>query len=402
MLRWNALSKFMGTAIAIVVAFGLYISPLAFSIKQGLDLQGGTHIVLEAVDTPDAKVDDDALNRVVKIIDKRVNELGLTEPIVQREGARRIIVELPGIKDPEKAIDMLGKTALLEFIDPTGQVVMTGKDLKDSQAQMGQGNQPVVALEFTSEGAAKFADLTTQNVGKAIGILLDKEMLTNPVVSEPIRGGKAVITGNRSMEDAQNLAILLRSGALPVKVDIIENRTVGPTLGQDSKDKSVAAFTIGIAGVVLFMLLFYRVSGLIADISLLLYVLMVLASLKMLNATLTLPGIAGIILSVGMAIDANVLIFERFKEEVREGKTLRAAMDAGFSRAFATVFDSNMTTTVAAVVLFFLGTGPIKGFAITLIIGNILSMFTAITVTRFMLRSLIASNLLKNSKFFGA
>lgn len=401
-MRWNALSKFLGTAIAIIVVFGLYISPLALSIKQGLDLQGGTHIVLEAVETPDTKIDDDALNRVVKIVDKRVNELGLTEPLVQRQGAKRVIVELPGIKDPEKAIDMLGKTALLEFVDPTGQTVLTGKDLKDSQAQMGQGNKPVVALEFSSEGTAKFADLTTKNVGKPIAILLDKEMLTNPVVSEPIRGGKAVITGNRSMEEAQNLAILLRSGALPVKMKIVENRTVGPTLGQDSKDKSVKAFMIGIAGTVLFMLLFYRVSGLIADIALLLYVLMMLFSLKMLNATLTLPGIAGIILSVGMAIDANVLIFERFKEEIREGKTLRAAMEAGFSRAFATVFDSNMTTIVAAVVLFFLGTGSIKGFAITLILGNVLSMFTAVTVTQFMLKSLMDSNLLKNSKFFGA
>lgn len=401
-LRWNALSKFLITAIAIVVAFGLYISPLAFSIKQGLDLQGGTHIVLEAVETPDAKINDDALNRVVKIIDKRVNELGLTEPIVQRQGAKRVIVELPGIKDPEKAIDMLGKTALLEFVDPTGQTVLTGKDLKDSQAQMGQGNKPVVALEFSDEGTAKFADLTTKNVGKPIAILLDKEMLTNPVVSEPIRGGKAVITGNRSMEEAQNLAILLRSGALPVKVEIVENRTVGPTLGQDSKDKSVKAFAIGITGILLFMLFFYHMSGLIANIALLLYVLLELAGLKMLNATLTLPGIAGIILSIGMAVDANVLIFERFKEEIRGGKTLRSAMDAGFSRAFGTIIDSHVTTLVAAGVLFFLGSGPIKGFAITLALGIVLSLFSALTVTQFMLKELISSNALKNSKFFGA
>ena len=401
-MRWDNLAKFLVLSLAIIITFGIYISPLAFSIRQGLDLQGGTHIVLEAVDTPEAKVDDDAVQRVVKIIERRVNELGLTEPIIQRQGDRRIIVELPGVKDPEKAIEMLGKTALLEFQDESGTTVLTGKDLKDARAQIDQGKRNLVALEFTDQGGKAFADLTAKNVGKRIAILLDKQILTNPTVEEPITGGKAVITGNRTLEEAERVAILLRSGSLPVKVDMIETRTVGPTLGADSKAKSVNAFAIGIGAIVVFMLLFYRISGLVANITLLLYVLLLLLSLKMLNATLTLPGIAGIILSIGMAVDANVLIFERFKEEYRNGKTLRSAMDAGFSRAFLTIWDSNMTTLFAGAVLFFLGTGPIKGFAITLSLGIVISMFTAITVTKFMLRALIHSNMVKSGVFYGA
>ena len=401
-MRWDSFGKFTGIALVILIAFAVYIVPLSNSIKQGLDLQGGTHIVLEAVDTPDAKVNDDAVNRVVKIIERRVNELGLTEPIIQRQGARRIIVELPGIKDPEKAIAMIGKTALLEFRDPQNNTVLTGKDLKDSKAHMDGSSRPLVAIEFSEAGTKKFADLTSKFVGQPIAILLDNEVLTKPVVNEPINGGKAVITGNRSMEEAEHLAILLRSGSLPVKVNIVENRTVGPTLGQDSKYKSVKAFAVGVIGILIFMCLFYRVSGFIANISLLLYVMLLLIAMKMLNATLTLPGIAGIILSMGMAVDANVLIFERFKEEVRAGKTLRSAMDSGFSRAFTTIFDSNITTLFVAAVLFYLGAGPIKGFAVTLAIGIVLSMFTAITVTKYMLKFFIASNLVKNSKFFGA
>lgn len=401
-MRWGNLTKFLVTALAISFAFAYYIMPLALSIKQGLDLQGGTHVVLEAVDTPEAKVSDDAVQSVVKIIERRINELGLTEPIVQRQGERRIIVELPGVKDPEKAIELLGKTALLEFQDPTGKIVLTGKDLKNAQAQKDQNGRNLVAIEFTDEGSKMFADLTAKNIGKPIAILLDKQVLTSPTVEEAITGGKAVITGNRTIEEAQRLAILLRSGSLPVKVDMIETRTVGPSLGADSKEKSMQAFAMGLAAIVVFMLLYYRMSGVVANIALLLYVLLTLLSMKVLNATLTLPGIAGVILSIGMAVDANVLIFERFKEETRNGKTLRAAMDTGFARAFDTILDGNLTTMFAAIVLFILGSGPIKGFAVTLIIGNIISMFTAVTVTRFLLRSLIHANVFKSSKFFGA
>ena len=384
-LRWNELGKFLIVALAIVGGFCMYIRPLASSVKQGLDLQGGTHVVLQAVDTPQLKVNDDALDRATHIIERRVNALGLTEPVVQRQGRDRIIVELPGVKDPEKAINMLGKTAMLEFKDPNNKTVLTGTDLKDAKAVVGNGNQPLVSMEFSDEGGQKFADVTARNVGKRIAITLDGEVLTAPVVQEAITGGRAQITGNRTMEEAQHLAILLRSGSLPVKLEIIENRTVGPTLGQDSKEASQKAFLIGVAGVFVFMILFYRLSGVVADIALLLYTMLLLLVMRYLNATLTLPGMAGIILSIGMAVDANVLIFERFKEEIRNGKTLRKAMDNGFGRALVTILDSNITTLMACAVLFYLGTGPIKGFAVTLSIGVILSMFSAVTVTKFLL-----------------
>lgn len=394
--------KFLGIVVILAVISVFSIKPLTASIKQGLDLQGGTHVVLEAIDTPEAKVDEDAVLRVQKIIEKRVNELGLTEPVIQRQGERRIIVELPGVKDPEKAIEILGQTAVLEFVDEAGTVVLTGKDLKDAQAQVNQGNRPEVSIELTPEGAKAFGDLTAKNVGRRIAILLDKAVLTAPVVNEPITGGKAVITGSQTLEEAQRLAILLRSGALPVKVDVIETRTVGPTLGQDSKDKSVHAFAIGIASIVIFMLLYYRLAGFVANLALVAYVLLLLGALASLKATLTLPGIAGIILSMGMAVDANVLIFERFKEEFRNGKTMRAAMEAGFARAFATILDANVTTLIAAAVLMYFGTGTVKGFAITLALGILISMFTAITLTRYTLRILIATNLVKNAKYYGA
>lgn len=364
-------------------------------------MQGGTHVVLQAVDTPDLKVDDDAVKRSVSIIERRVNELGLTEPLIQRQGKDRIIVELPGVKDPEKAIAMLGRTAMLQFMDDQGNVVLTGSDLKDARGQMSEGTRAVVSLEFNDEGAKKFADLTARNIGRQIAIALDGKVLTAPVVNEVITGGRAQITGNHTMEEAEQLAILLRSGSLPVKLEVMENRTVGPTLGQDSKEKSIRAFIIGCSAVFVFMLIFYRLSGLVADIALLLYTMMLLWVMRYLNATLTLPGIAGIILSIGMAVDANVLIFERFKEEIKKGRTLRSAMAAGFDRAFTTIMDSNITTLMAALILFYMGTGPIKGFAVTLALGVVLSMISAVVVTKYLLQFLISSEFTKNPWIFG-
>ena len=394
----------MITVAVIIAAFFVCVRPLASSIRQGLDLQGGTHVVLEAVDTEQAQVNDDAMNRVVAIMEKRVNALGLTEPIIQREGERRVIIELPGVKDPDAAIKTIGKTAMLEFRDEEGNTVLTGTDLKDAQASTNpQTGQNVVNLEFSDEGAQKFADLTTRNVGRTIAILLDGEVLTAPNVREPILGGRAEITGQKTLEEAQNLAVVLRSGALPVKVEIIETRTVGPTLGQDSKDKSQFSFVVGLGAVVLFMIFFYHLSGLIADVALMAYTVMLLGILYLMDATLTLPGVAGIILSIGMAVDANVLIFEHFKEEYQvNNKSLRLAMDAGFKRAFTTIFDSNVTTLIAAGVLFFLGTGTIRGFAITLGVGTILSMFTAITLTQYLLKLMINSKLSENPWLYGA
>ena len=312
-MQKKSLMKLLGCVIAIVALFLAFVKPLAFSIRQGLDLQGGTHVVLEAEDTDIAQVNDDAMNRVVTIMEKRVNALGLTEPIIQREGERRVIIELPGVNDPDAAIRTIGKTAMLEFKDEEGNTVLNGTDLKDAQAATNQQTgQNVVNLTFSDEGAKKFADLTMKNVGRTIAILLDGEVLTAPNVREPILGGKVELTGQKTLEEAQNLAVVLRSGALPVKVNIIETRTVGPSLGQDSKDKSAFAFAVGLGAVLVFMIIFYRLSGFIADIALMAYTLMLLGLLYLLDATLTLPGVAGIILSIGMAVDANVLIFEHF------------------------------------------------------------------------------------------
>lgn len=400
-LRTGALVRFWVVIAAIVAVFCGTIGTLAGSIRQGLDLQGGTHIVMQAEETQENPVTPEAMNQVVGIMQKRINEMGLTEPIIQREGTSRIIIELPGEKDPQKAIETIGKTAVLEFKDEEGNTALTGEDLRDAKEQMDQGKNPVVALEFSDEGGDKFARLTEANIGRHIGIYLDGELLTNPVVNEAITGGRAVITGQRTLDEAKDLAILLRSGALPVKMSVMEVRTVGPSLGQDSKDKSVTAFTIGLTLVVLFMLGIYRMAGFVADVALLVYVLILLGILYMLNATLTLPSIAGIILSIGMAVDANVLIFERFKEEIASGKVLRLAVQAGFKRAFTTIFDANMTVIITSAILFFLGSGTVKGFAFTLGLGVAVSMFTAITVSRTLLMFLIDASWIHNPWWFG-
>lgn len=399
----KATAKFIAAIAVILAVFIYFIGPLAQSIKQGLDLQGGTHIVLQAEDSGDNKVTDDAVNRVIQILSRRINEMGLTEPLIQREGKDRIIIELPGVNDPDQAIKTIGKTAVMQFKDEQGNVALTGNDLKDAKEQIGQSKQYSVGIDFTDEGAKKFATLTEKNVGRHIGIYLDGELLTNPVVNEPITGGKAQITGSKTLEEAKNLAILLRSGALPVKVKVLEVRTVGPTLGQDSKDKSVMAFAVGIAAIVLFMIFLYRLSGFVATMALLVYVLILLFILSpwILNATLTLPGIAGIILSMGVAVDANILIFERFKEEVTDGKTLRMSMESGFRRAFSTIFDANTSVMITAVILIVLGSGTVKGFAITLALGVIVSMFTAITMSRTLLRMLINCHITNHPFWYG-
>lgn len=400
-VRSGALIRFWVVIAAIIGIFLASVGWLAGHIRQGLDLQGGTHIVMQAEDTEENKVTNEAITQVINIMQKRVNEMGLTEPIIQREGANRIIIELPGEKDPQKAIETIGKTAVLQFKDEEGNVKLTGEDLKNAKEQMGQNKQPLVALEFSDEGGKKFGALTAVNIGRHIGIYLDGELLTNPVVNEAITGGSAVITGQRTLEEAKDLAILLRSGALPVKVSVMEVRTVGPSLGQDSKDKSVVAFTIGLSLVVIFMLAVYRMAGFVADVALLVYVLILLGILNMLHATLTLPSVAGVILSIGMAVDANVLIFERFKEEIASGKLLRLAVQSGFKRAFVTIFDANMTVIITSCILFFLGSATVKGFAFSLGLGVAVSMFTAITVSRTLLMFLIDANWIHNPWWFG-
>ena len=379
-------------------------------INLGLDLQGGVHVVLEAVDTPDAPVKADSIDRVKAIIETRVNQFGVKEPIIQKEGSRRLIVELAGVKDPDKAIELIGKTAQLRFV-AEGRVVLQGADLQDAQAATNPTtNEHEVSLKFNPDGAKKFAAITTELVKKypnygdpkrTIAIYLDKDIISNPNVREPITSGDAQISGGfKTLEEANQLAVILRSGALPVVLEKVASQRVGPTLGADSLAKSKKAGMVGIAAIIIFMLVFYRLPGLVANVALTFYIMLVLGIYAALHVTLTLPGIAGFLLSIGIAVDANVIIFERLKEEIREGNSLRRALEAGFTRGFTAIFDSNATVIITAAVLYYFGTGPIKGFAITLGAGVLASMFTAITFTRWLLRLVVNSGI-KNTKLFG-
>ncbi|NLW06945.1 MAG: protein translocase subunit SecD [Clostridia bacterium] len=380
-------------------------------MKLGLDLQGGVHVLLEAQNTPEHTVTPEDMIALEGVMRERVDQLGISEPIIQREGNDRLIIELAGYDNPEEAVQIIGKTALLEFRTSDGELVLSGKDLQDAKAVIDQrSNKPQIALKFNADGTKKFADKTSELVSsypkndprRHIAIYLDEQLLTNPHVNEAIPNGEAVISGGfASYEEAANLAALLRGGALPVPVEIIERRTVGPTLGADSLEKSKDAIIVGLALIVLYMLFIYRLPGLVATFSLVIYSVIVLLVLWSLKAVLTLPGIAGLLLSAGMAVDANILIYERIKEELRSGKTLRAAIEAGFRRAFLTFFDSNTTTVLAAAVLYFLGSGNIRGFAVTLTIGIAASMFTAITLTRFLLRQVTGIPALQKLWLYG-
>jgi len=374
---WRLIITIVLVVLAIIAVF-----PVEKKIRLGLDLKGGSHILLECVDTPEAPLDEDSVKRVVEIVRNRIDQLGVTEPLIVRQGERRVLVQLPGIVDPQRAVEIIGKTALLEFKDETGKTLLTGATLKNAQVQYDRFGRPTVSISFNEEGAKLFGQATTANVGKPIGIYLDGNLISNPVVQEPILQGDAQITGQFTLDEAQNLAILLRAGALPVKVVVAEERSVGPSLGRDSITSGLRAAVIAGILVFIFMFIFYGWLGILADIALVCYALFTLALLSILQATLTLPGIAGFILSVAMAVDANVLIFERIKEEYRAGKTWRAAIQAGFDKAFRTILDSNVTTIIAAVLLFFIGSGSVRGFGVTLTLGIICSMFTGIWVTR--------------------
>jgi len=411
-MRWDKVFVLIIISALIIGGAYLAVDPIKENLNLGLDLKGGVMVRLQA----QGEVDDRDIAQIIEIMRTRVDSLGVTEPVIQREGKNRVLVEIPGIEDPESAINLIGKMALLEFKTMNGEVVLTGKDLAEAQeAKNPQTGEAYVGLKFNAEGTKSFAETTARLVkefpdspdmrseGRHIAIYLDGQMIQNPYIAEAIPSGEASISGGfETLEDARSIALLLRSGALPVPVEIIENRSVGPTLGADSINKSLQAGIWGLAAVMVFMLIFYRVPGIIADLSLVLYSLLLLGILIAINATLTLPGIAGFLLSIGMCVDANILIYERLKEELRNGKSLRAAVDAGFTRAFTTIFDSNVTTLLAAAVLFFMGSGTIKGFAVTLSIGILCSMFTAITFTRFVLKALVDSGLAKNTKLYGA
>jgi preprotein translocase subunit SecD len=376
-----------------------------------------------------------AVDQALETIRNRVDQFGVAEPDISPQGTDRILIQLPGIKDPQRAIKLIGRTALLEFklLDedhsvqealkgkiPEGDIIlyqrredqktgglsrvpfllqkktlMTGEVLKDAQVRFDDFNQPYVGLEFDPRGAKMFDRITAANVKKRLAIILDDNVYSAPVIQERISGGRAQITGAFTLDEARDLAIVLRAGALPAPVKILENRSVGPSLGRDLIDKGLQSIIIGGILVVLFMAVYYKVSGAIADLALILNLILIMGALAGARATLTLPGIAGIILTIGMAVDANVLIYERIREELRLGKTPRAAIDGGYSKAFLTIMDANVTTLIAAVVLFQFGTGPVKGFAVTLSIGILASLFTALFVSRVIFDVLLTKRILR-------
>jgi preprotein translocase subunit SecD len=393
--------------------------------------KGGTELSYRLDGQRVKRLMDNAMDQALETIRNRVDEFGVAEPTIQRQGSRNIVVELPGIKDAARAVQLIGKTARLEFrlVDeqrsveealkgkvPEGaevlyerkvnkqtgevtrapflirkQVLLTGDALTDAEVRIGsQFNEPYVSIEFDREGARRFERITSENVGKRLAIVLDNTVYSAPVIRERIAGGQAQITGSFTFEEASDLAIVLRAGALPAPVRIEYESIVGPSLGQDSIQQGLVAGLIGSIIVVLFMLIYYRLSGVVASIALVLNILLLLAGLGYFHATLTLPGIAGIVLTLGMAVDANVLIFERIREELRLGKPPRAAVEAGFSRAWSAILDGNVTTLIAAAMLFQFGTGPIKGFAVTLSLGLLANLFTAVFVCKFIFDSALA------------
>lgn len=407
---------------------GIHLGPIQRDARvvQGLDLQGGLRVLLEA-DLPETvEVTGEQIQTARDIIENRVNGLGVTEPVVQVAGSRRILVELPGVEDPEQAIATIRETGLLEFVDmspisPPQAVALVGSTI---QTDLGGGAPPTeetgaedlpvfhtvitgaalrtatayrdpvtgeygVQFELTEDGAQAFAEYTSAHVGDVLAIVLDKRVISAPVIRDPITNGQGTITGDFTLEEANSLAIQLRYGALPVPLKVVEIKTVGPTLGQDSLRKSAIAGIVGMSVVMAFMALYYRLPGVLADLALMAYALMTFALFKLIPVTLTLPAIAGFVLSIGVAVDANILIFERMREELRAGRTITQAIDLGFSRAWPSIRDSNLSTLITCAILFWFGSAfgasIVKGFALTLALGVGVSLFTAITVTRSLL-----------------
>ncbi|PIS31132.1 protein translocase subunit SecD [Candidatus Saganbacteria bacterium CG08_land_8_20_14_0_20_45_16] len=434
------INQFRILVLLSIIAFSVYVV-MKLPLNLGLDLQGGTRLVLQGQPTATVPLSDDAMAGAAAVIRNRIDALGVAEPLVQRKGKDQIVVELPGVKDPERAIKLIGDTANLEFVEAewapadesrltpqkvqefygseahldkvkivrNGQVLsekpiilkkvaLTGGLLKGAYPGVDEYGNPVVDIEFNAEGAKLFADVTGRSVGKPLAIMLDKKVISAPNVREPIPSGRAQISGDFSIEEVQDMVIKLKAGALPIPVKAVETRIVGPTLGRDSVDKSKVAGLIGFFIVAVFMVVYYRLPGFLADIALGIYVFIVMAALSLLHATLTLPGIAGLLLSIGMAVDANIIIFERLKEELRLKKTVKLSIDTSFKRARSAILDSNITTVVAAATLFFIGTGTIKGFAVTLSVGIVASMFTAVVITRMLLDIMVDGKVLINAE----
>jgi preprotein translocase subunit SecD len=439
-MNWkNLKAPLKALVIVAICVFSIWsVVPLQKTIHLGLDLQGGARLLLQLYPTEEVPtITSQVQAQTREVIDKRINGLGVAEPSISNVGVNRILVELPAVKDPDQAEKVLKQVAVLAYkvvpfdvmqkadaavallnsptatpkqkaeaeeyvsktaYDVSGPVVYSGKDLKGAQASYDQGGRP--NIDFQTKDPSRFGKLTSSNLQKPLGIFLDHRYLSAPIIQSPIYDS-GQITGSFTQEDTITLANELNAGALPVSVKIIEKETIGPTLGKLDLVQSMRAAALGLGLVLIFMVVIYRLPGLLADAALAVYVLMMMAILALSHATLTLPGIAGFVLSIGMAVDANVLIFERIKEELWNGKTMRAAVRVGFQRAFSAVFDSHFTTIVGAGVLYMLGTGTVKGFAFTLFWGTVVSLVTAVFITRFFVDVLVDNDLLTSPELYG-
>lgn len=420
------MKKALAVILSIVILFGWYVTlmgigsfaPIKDQMKLGLDLSGGVYVVMEA----QTKATGDELKQLMSqtqaVIEKRVNQLGLSEPVVTIEGQNRIRVELPGAENATDAINAIGKTAQLQFVTADNKVVLDGSQVKDAGIEQDQENGGyAIGLKFTNEGSAAFKQATTDIVNgiiistqegvpdNAIMIILDEQIISSPVVSEVIPNGEAIITaggtGGFSEDEATNLSALIRGGALPVALKEVQTSVVGPTIGMDALWMSIIAGIIGVALIFIIMLVMYRIMGMAANLALMLYILIIFWVFVEMGGVLTLPGIAGIILSIGMAVDGNVIIFSRVREEINNGKSVRVSAVSGFKRALGTIIDSHITTMIAGIVLYQLGTGSVKGFAMTLMIGILASLFTAVVVTQVYVDVIAESKTFSRKKYFG-
>ncbi|MEE0160222.1 MAG: protein translocase subunit SecD [Christensenellales bacterium] len=375
-----------------------YLKPWGDAISLGLDLRGGVYTVYQPEDNGDPDFDT-KMESTVSILTSRLTRQGFTEATVTRQGSDRIRVEIPNVSDPNQILTIIGTPAQLYFVDEDGNNLMEGSMVKNAQAAQDQDGKPCIAFELTDEGAKIFAEATAANLGKTISITLDGETISRATVNTVIAGGKGEITGNFTADEAKNLATLILSGALPLNLTQLEVSAISATLGVEALDRAIQAGVIGVILVMLFMLFRYRLCGLVADIALTIYIMIVVLLLALTGAQLTLPGVAGIILGIGMAVDANVVIFERIREEVKVGRPIGSAVRKGFSNALSAIIDSNVTTIIAAVVLYAFGTGSVRGFALTLGIGVATSLFTAVFVTHKLL-DIFADMGIKNQKLY--
>lgn len=375
------------------------VKPFTQVITKGLDLQGGVSVLMEIQKND---VTPSELQRVKDLLTLRVDKVGVAGTVVTTEGTNKVRIDIPGKYDSNSIVQSLTQTGNLEFLGPEGNVILTGKDVAKATAYIdSQTGKPIIGLQFNDAGKKAFAEATTKYVGQSIKIEMDGQTLTSPVVQQPITNGEATITGSSSLQDAQRVAGVINAGALPVPVKEVSVQTVGAQLGASALPDAMKAGAVGVIIIFLFLLIYYRGPGLAASLALSVYILLVLYTYIGVKVTLTLPGIAAFLLTIGMAVDANVLIFERIKEELKLGRSIKAAIKSGFSNAMSSILDSNTTTMIAGLVLYFFGSGPVKGFALTLMIGILISLFTAIFVTKFFLNLLFDMGILKSPRIFG-